>query len=336
MKMKHNHKKEKIPWEEILRRLKGMEDAESAALLTAWLDESPLNREVYEELASLWEAVGRDSEDFDADAAWAQVKEITIGRRAAEPVKTRPRFGRWAYGAACAAAAVLFMAAGYYAAGFRPDDSLSIEKYSPLRGKSMFRLSDGTDVCLRDGSSISLKESQATGCREVFLEGEAYFHVARKEGRPFVVRAGEVEIAVHGTEFNVREEKPSGDIIVALKEGSVSLENGKRSVVMRPGDIVRCSADGEVSSWRGDVLRENCWANSSLEFRGWTLGDVCGCLSRWYDVRIDVMPEIAGRYKFNFTLRGESLDEILSMMALTSPIRFAFRLDGSVQIMDGK
>lgn len=72
-------------------------------------------------------------------------------------------------------------------------------------------LSDGTEICLRDGSTISLENSQKTGQREVLLDGEGYFHVAKNEGRSFVVKSGKVEICVYGTQFNVRTEKETGD-----------------------------------------------------------------------------------------------------------------------------
>ena len=324
----------RIPWDEILRRLKGTSDAESEAVLSVWLEQSPLNREVFSELAVLWESVRQEDMDFDVDAAWAQVKELTIRRNNEKHASDHAgrRFRRWVAGAACAAAAALFMVAGYYAAGTRPVDYLCIEKYTPLKGKSRFLLSDGTEVCLREGSSISLKESQLSGRREVLLQGEANFHVAHAGGRQFVVRTGDVAVCVYGTEFNVRTEAESGDVLVSLQEGSVQLNTPARTLMMTPGDIVRCSADGSAEAVQGDVLQETCWTKNGIDFKGWTLRDVCDCLSRWYDVKISVEPEIAGLYKYNFSLRNESLDEILSLMALASPIGYTFRLDGSVQV----
>lgn len=324
----------KIPWDEILHSLKGTSDVRSDAALAAWMEKDPLNREVFDELAVLWEYVRQESVDFDADAAWARVRSLTAinGQTSHIPVKFRHHFRGWISGVACAAAAMFFMAAGFFAAGTRPSDHLDIEQYAPLNGKSQLRLSDGTEVCLRNGSNLSLKDSQSSGHREVRLDGEAYFHVAHNEGRPFIVKTANVEVCVHGTDFNVREVKPSGDVLVSLQKGSVSVRTDKKSCVMTPGEIVRCSADGTVSSVQGDVLQENCWSKSSLEFKGWSLNDVCRCLSRWFDVTISVSPEIAGLYRFNFTLRDETLDEILSMMALASPIGYTFRFDGSVQI----
>lgn len=329
--MKRNRK---IPWDEILRNLKGISDAESDAVLTAWLDKAPLNREVYNELAVLWESVRQEDMDFDADAAWEHVKGLTIRKNGgnAKSGKPKRRFSKWVAAAACIAAAVLFTTAGYLAAVSRPSDYLSIAEYTPLNGKSRMMLSDGTEICLRDGSTISLDNSQKTGQREVLLDGEGYFHVAKNEGRSFVVKSGNVEICVYGTQFNVRTEKETGDVLVALQEGSVSLKTNMDYQMMTPGDIVRCSQDGTLSPVQGDVLQENCWTKNAIEFKGWTLGAVCDCLSRWYDVNIAVSADIANAYKYNFTLRNETLNEILSLMALASPIGYAFRLDGSVQV----
>ena len=66
----------KIPWEEILCSLKGTSDADSYAVLSAWLEESPLNKDVYNELVVLWETVRQESAEYDADLAWARVREL--------------------------------------------------------------------------------------------------------------------------------------------------------------------------------------------------------------------------------------------------------------------
>ena len=251
--MKRNRK---IPWDEILRNLKGISDAESDAVLTAWLDKAPLNREVYNELAVLWESVRQEDMDFDADAAWEHVKDLTIRKNDgnAKPGKPKRRFSKWVAAAACIAAAGLFTTAGYLAAVSRPSDYLSIAEYTPLNGKSRMMLSDGTEICLRDGSTISLENSQKTGQREVLLDGEGYFHVSKNEGRSFVVKSGNVEICVYGTQFNVRTEKETGDILVALQEGSVALRTSMDYQMMTPGDIVRCSQDGMLTISPGVII----------------------------------------------------------------------------------
>ena len=86
--MKRNRK---IPWDEILRNLKGISDAESDAVLTAWLDKAPLNREVYNELAVLWESVRQEDMDFDADAAWEHVKGLTIRKNGGNAKSGKPK-----------------------------------------------------------------------------------------------------------------------------------------------------------------------------------------------------------------------------------------------------
>ena len=73
--MKRNRK---IPWDEILRNLKGISDAESDAVLTTWLDKAPLNREVYNELAVLWESVRQEDMDFDADDERESLPSVVV------------------------------------------------------------------------------------------------------------------------------------------------------------------------------------------------------------------------------------------------------------------
>jgi transmembrane sensor len=64
-------------------------------------------------------------------------------------------------------------------------------------------LSDGTQVWLNSESKLSFPFKFSGPTREVVIEGEAYFEVAKDEEHPFVVRTRQTQIQVLGTKFNV-------------------------------------------------------------------------------------------------------------------------------------
>ena len=64
------------------------------------------------------------------------------------------------------------------------------------------------------------------------IEGEAYFEVAKDEGKPFHVLAKGVDIKVLGTSFNVMTYR--GRTITTLVEGKVCLTYKDESVLMVP------------------------------------------------------------------------------------------------------
>ena len=58
------------------------------------------------------------------------------------------------------------------------------EVSAPFGAKSEVKLADGTEVILNAGSTIKYKNNYNTNNRDIFLEGEAYFKVAKNQYLP--------------------------------------------------------------------------------------------------------------------------------------------------------
>jgi transmembrane sensor len=75
-------------------------------------------------------------------------------------------------------------------------------------------LSDGSVVTLCANSNLRYQDPFPAGVREVTLEGQATFDVARDVRKPFRVKAGATTTTVLGTRFNVLEN--AGGVMVRL------------------------------------------------------------------------------------------------------------------------
>ena len=84
-------------------------------------------------------------------------------------------------------------------------------------------LVDGTKVILTPGSGIRHAAFLQKDKREVYLQGNAYFDVAKDARRPFFVYSGDVVVKVLGTSFKVATDKESGDITVLVTTGKVAV-----------------------------------------------------------------------------------------------------------------
>jgi ferric-dicitrate binding protein FerR (iron transport regulator) len=84
-------------------------------------------------------------------------------------------------------------------------------------------LVDGTRVVLQPGSGIRYAAFLQKDKREVYLEGNAFFEVAKDARRPFYVYSGDVVVRVLGTSFRVVTDKESGDITVLVTTGKVAV-----------------------------------------------------------------------------------------------------------------
>ena len=71
--------------------------------------------------------------------------------------------------------------------------------------------------------------------RQVTLEGEAYFEVARNEARPFIVQSGKQRVEVLGTSFDVTAYEGEPGIYTTLLQGSVEVSGEKGKQLLKPG-----------------------------------------------------------------------------------------------------
>jgi transmembrane sensor len=123
------------------------------------------------------------------------------------------------------------------AAGPRADASLTFETAAYRQEK----LPDGSILDLNRGAHVVVQFS-ATERRVLLVQGEAQFAVAKNPARPFVVRAGGVDVRAVGTAFNVKLSGPNLEVLVT--EGIVQLS---QQTAAGPAGIV-ANGDSAASS----------------------------------------------------------------------------------------
>lgn len=203
----------------------------------------------------------------------------------------------------------------------------------PYGKKSELLLSDGTRVWINAGSRLAFPSQFTKKNREVHLEGEAYFEVAKNEAQPFVVKAGEVDIKVLGTHFDVSAYKDDNNIETILLEGSIVMSNpksfgfGKREVLLKPNQRASYNKqenDVKVSN-EPNADEYIAWTEGWFEFSRESLNSVFTKLERYYNVKI-VTPEkfpstelITGKLDLK-----DSLEKVL--VALSDVAKIEYRI----------
>ncbi len=87
----------------------------------------------------------------------------------------------------------------------------------------VYVLPDESRIHLNPGSKIRFAEKFSGNKREVYLEGEAFFEVARNVNRPFLVYTNDLTTEVLGTTFLIKAYEEAGQIVVTVKTGKVSV-----------------------------------------------------------------------------------------------------------------
>jgi ferric-dicitrate binding protein FerR (iron transport regulator) len=120
-------------------------------------------------------------------------------------------------------------------------------------------LTDGSQITVEPGSRLRYPGAFTGDKREVHLEGEAFFRVARRTTQPFYVYAGRVVTKVLGTSFHVRTQEKTQQVQVEVVTGRVSVYEKK------PGP-------GPAADTKGVVLNPNHKATYYPENQLFTTG----------------------------------------------------------------
>ncbi len=177
-------------------------------------------------------------------------------------------------------------------------------------------LADGSKVWLNAGSSLTYPVSFIGNERNVSVTGEAYFEVTHDASRPFIVNNGSMDVRVLGTHFNVNSFKDDGnDIKVTLLQGSVKIENGNTTGILKPGQQATVTADVKILD-NIDIQQVMAWKNGYFQFNNASLQIVLKEISRWYDVDVVYEGKNQPRLFMGEMQRDLNLTEVLKILQM--------------------
>lgn len=200
---------------------------------------------------------------------------------------------------------------------------------------SQTTLPDGTHVWLNSNSSIQYPVRFGR-IREVNINGEAYFDVARRDGQKFLVHAGPATIEVTGTQFNVESYcEHSSEIRTTLLSGSVLFHvtdaaGAVKSIRMKPGEQLIYNAGSKSLSRRlADGAIETAWKDGMIILDNTSLEDALRAIGNRFNVEFMVRNEalLSNRYTGIFT--GQTLEVVLEHFKRTTKIHFDADLKGA-------
>ena len=175
-------------------------------------------------------------------------------------------------------------------------------------------LADGSKVWLNAGSSLTYPVLFMGNERKVSVTGEAYFEVAHDASRPFIVNNGAMNVRVLGTHFNVNAFEDDGnDIKVTLLEGSVKINNGNATGLLKPGQQAVVNREIKVVN-DVDLDLVMAWKNGYFQFDNASLQNVLKEVSRWYDVNVIYEGKNEPRQFVGEIQRDLSLSEMLKLL----------------------
>jgi ferric-dicitrate binding protein FerR (iron transport regulator) len=203
---------------------------------------------------------------------------------------------------------------------------------SPFGMSSKVDLPDGSTVWLNSGSKLKYPVAFASGERNVYLSGEAFFKVHSDKTHPFVVATANVKVRATGTQFNVEAYLTDTITAVTLVEGKVDVNlYGDKNEQLKPNQRIVLNSNSKTYNLsETNAQHWGVWKDGILAFRDEPLEDVFKRIGRTYNVDIKVKDPVIARQLYRATFEGESLEEILRLLKLSSPIQYK-RIDREKQ-----
>lgn len=217
---------------------------------------------------------------------------------------------------------------------------------------------DGSVIKLNGGSTLRYPETFAEDRREVYLEGEAFFSIARDETRPFIVHAGNTTTRVLGTSFNIRAYGEDSELQVVVAEGKVAVTQSdiftgqnltalegasdiQADALPEQGEIVYLERDqwmtyhtaGQIlEKGEGNIQEMIAWKDRILVFCNKSFGQVAEMLERWYGVDIIIEDPVLKSYILEGEHHDVSLEEVLKSIQFV--MDFDYSINGNEILID--
>ena len=184
----------------------------------------------------------------------------------------------------------------------------------PYGKRFELKLSDGTDVHLNAGTSLRYPVRFINGeNRQVYLNGEAYFEVAKDAKHPFIVGSNDMNIKVLGTKFNMTSYKEDAKTYTVLVEGSVAASSKlveHHEVLLKPGNRVFFE-NKYLKTETVDVRKYIAWVSGQLMFIDDSFGVITNKLERKYNVDIVNNYDELNDIMITATFKEENIEQVL-------------------------
>lgn len=250
-------------------------------------------------------------------------------------------------------AAIFFfvISLGSFVYNFSIHPKQPIEFFTSVMAKnghiSKVELPDGSMIWLNSGSEITYSNYFASNNRNINLTGEAYFQVTKNEEIPFVVNSGDLQVKVLGTKFNVTAYPESDEINVVLESGKVELLNSTVSTFsykLKPGELaVFDKTNLKLVVSEVNTTKFTSWKDGIINIYDQSMEELTKRLEIRYNQKFEFDDDVKN-FHYTFTIKNESLDEIIKLMEKITPLKaiqkqdtISFKLDqNKKRMVDGE
>lgn len=200
--------------------------------------------------------------------------------------------------------------------------------------RSFTQLPDGSRIWLNKGTKIEYNQQFGIKNRNVLLNGEAYFEVAKNKELAFVVKTKSMDVTALGTSFNVNAYDDGNEVTTTLYTGKVNVQSTLTGykTILNPFEVaVFSKTKDKITTYVFTGPDKPVWMEPEFRFDMLPLIDITKQLERNYNVVFVYRNQKIKHLKFSGTFdRGEKLDEILRVIKINTNIDYAIKNDSVI------
>ncbi|MGJ8666897.1 MAG: FecR family protein [Patiriisocius sp.] len=179
-------------------------------------------------------------------------------------------------------------------------------------------LPDTSSVIINANSTLSYDEASWKKSRNVHLDGEAFFKVAK--GKNFHVTTDQGTVTVLGTEFTVQDDKDSFEVM--CYEGSVQVSMNDKTYVLLGGNGIKLT--NNIIEKTTTLNMAPAWIKTTSVFKSERLATVISQLETTFNITVNTTNvDTSELYTGSFT--HQNLAEALK--SITIPLGLTYEID---------
>lgn len=299
------------------------ENPDAEADCAAWRAADPAHEKAWQEAMAVWNGTGALA-SLERDDWRAEIETVTRG-------SSFTRRAQWGLAIAATLVAALFL--GWFL-------NLPDARYQTAVAQTReVALEDGSHLTV--GASSNLELHFANDERRVVLnDGQAFFEVAHDASRPFTVVAGNAEVRVTGTKFDVR--RSSGGVRVSVLEGRVEVRRRRRLPLLGSDSPARVLTAGLKSSLAAgaemfsapqkSVIPAGEWRSGRFFYQDAMLGEIVSDVRRYSPTPIRIADPSVARLKVTTSFNVDEIDRFLDNLTTILPVRKRSEQDGTITL----
>ena len=200
--------------------------------------------------------------------------------------------------------------------------------------RSFTQLPDGSRIWLNKGTKIEYNQQFGIRNRNVLLNGEAYFEVAKNKKLAFIVKTKSIDVTAMGTSFNVNAYDDGNEVTTTLYTGKVNVQSTLTGykTILNPFEVaVFSKTKDKITTYVFTGPDKPVWMEPEFRFDMLPLIDITKQLEHNYNVVFVYRNQKIKHLKFSGTFdRDEKLDEILRVIKINTNIDYAIKNDSVI------